>query len=81
MNKKLQVLKYVLADFIAAALAWMLFFIFRKYSLEPVVLDRLAEIFDDRNLYLGLVIVPLFWLLIYGIVGTYNISKIFRKSV
>ena len=80
MNKKLQAFKYILADFIAAGLAWMLFFIFRKYSLEPVVLDRISEIFSDRNLYLGIVIVPLFWLVLYGITGTYNISRIYRKS-
>jgi exopolysaccharide biosynthesis polyprenyl glycosylphosphotransferase len=80
MNKKLQAFKYILADFIAAGLAWMLFFIFRKYSLEPVVLDRASEIFSDRNLYLGIGIVPLFWLILYGITGTYNISRIYRKS-
>jgi len=80
MNKKLQVTKYVIADFISAGLAWMLFFIFRKYSLEPVVLQRLGEVFDDRNLYLGILIVPVFWLLIYSMTGTYNVAKIYRKS-
>ena len=80
MNKKLQVFKYVLADFIAAALAWMLFFIFRKYSFEPAVLQKITEIFEDRNLYLGIFIVPAFWLLLYSMIGTYNVAKIYRKS-
>ena len=36
MNKKLQVLKYILLDVAAAAIAWTLFFIFRKKYVEPV---------------------------------------------
>jgi exopolysaccharide biosynthesis polyprenyl glycosylphosphotransferase len=80
MNKKLQVLKYVLADLLAAALAWSLFFIYRKYSIEPTVMDHISDIFHDRNFYLGILVVPLFWLILYYILGTYNLHKIYRKS-
>jgi exopolysaccharide biosynthesis polyprenyl glycosylphosphotransferase len=80
MNKKLQVFKYIVADYISAATAWMLFFIFRKYSLEPAVLEKVTEIFDDRNFYLGIIIVPVFWLILYAIIGTYNVPRIYRKS-
>ena len=80
MNKKLQVLKYVIADLLAAAIAWSLFFIYRKYSIEPTVLDHLSDIFQDRNFFLGILIVPAFWLILYYILGTYNVNKIFRKS-
>jgi exopolysaccharide biosynthesis polyprenyl glycosylphosphotransferase len=80
MNKKLQVFKYIIADFLAAALAWALFFIYRKYSIEPNILDHLYEIFNDRNYYLGILIIPAFWLILYYILGTYNVNKIYRKS-
>ncbi len=80
MNKKLQVLKYLVADVIAAALAWFLFFIYRKYSVEPSTLDHVREIFEDRNFYFGIVVVPVFWLLLYTITGTYNVKRVFRKS-
>jgi len=80
MNKKLQVIKYLLADYLAAALAWSLFFIYRKYSIEPIALDHLSDIFDDRNFYLGIIVVPVFWLILYYILGTYNVNKIYRKS-
>jgi exopolysaccharide biosynthesis polyprenyl glycosylphosphotransferase len=80
MNKKLQVIKYLIADFLAACLAWSLFFIYRKYSIEPIVLERLTDIFKDKNFFLGITIVPLFWLILYYILGTYNESKIYRKS-
>jgi exopolysaccharide biosynthesis polyprenyl glycosylphosphotransferase len=80
MNKKLQVLKYVLADLLSAALAWSLFFLYRKSSIEKTVFDQLIEIFEDRNYYLGILIVPVFWLILYYILGTYNANKIYRKS-
>jgi exopolysaccharide biosynthesis polyprenyl glycosylphosphotransferase len=80
MNKKLQVFKYIIADLLAASLAWSLFFIYRKYSIEPTVLDHLSDIFNDRNFYLGILIVPAFWLILYYILGTYNLNKIYRKS-
>lgn len=80
MNKKLQVLKYIIADLLAALLAWSLFFIYRKYTIEPTVLDHLTEIFQDRNFFLGIMVVPVFWLSLYYILGTYNLNKIYRKS-
>lgn len=80
MNKKLQVIRYLIADLLAAALAWSLFFIYRKYSIEPTVLDHISDIFKDRNFYLGILIVPAFWLILYYLLGTYNVNKIYRKS-
>jgi exopolysaccharide biosynthesis polyprenyl glycosylphosphotransferase len=80
MNKKLQVFKYLLADVVAATLAWSLFFIYRKYSVEPGFFDHLSDIFEDRNFYLGIFVVPVFWFIMYFILGTYNVSKIYRKS-
>ena len=80
MNKKLQVFKYIVADFLAAALAWSLFFIFRKYSLEPGILRHVTEVLSDPNFYMGVAIVPVFWLVMYALVGTYNPKKIYRKS-
>lgn len=80
MNKNLQVFKYVFADLLSASLAWSLFFIYRKYSIEPTTLDHLADIFQDRNFFFGILVVPAFWLLLYYILGAYNKSKIYRKS-
>ena len=80
MNKKLQVLKYIVADVLSAALAWSLFFIYRKNSIEAAGHENLSRIFEDRNFYLGIIIVPLFWLILYYILGSYNQNKIYRKS-
>jgi exopolysaccharide biosynthesis polyprenyl glycosylphosphotransferase len=80
MNKKLQVFKYLLGDVVAATLAWLLFFIYRKFTIEPTVLDHLSAILEDRNFYLGILIVPVFWIILYIMLGTYNANKIYRKS-
>jgi exopolysaccharide biosynthesis polyprenyl glycosylphosphotransferase len=78
MNKNLQVAKYVIADLLSASIAWMLFFIYRKYSYNPEVLQNIHEIFSDPKFYLGIVTIPFFWLTLYIIIGTYR--KIYRKS-
>ena len=78
MNKRLQVFKYVFADAISAIIAWTVFFIYRKYTVDPSVLDNLKIIFQDQKLYLGLFIITSFWLLLYSIIGSYQ--KIYRKS-
>ncbi|MCD4747208.1 MAG: sugar transferase [Bacteroidales bacterium] len=78
MNRRIQVTKYVLADFLSAVIAWTLFFIYRKYSVDPNILENLGDIFIDPKLYWGIAIIPLFWIILYIIIGTYR--KIFRKS-
>ncbi|MEA3478268.1 MAG: sugar transferase [Bacteroidota bacterium] len=78
MNKNLQVFKYVFFDFIAAAVAWGLFFIYRKYAVDTDIFRHLNEVFQDNNFYLGITLIPLFWLILYTLMGTYR--KIYRKS-
>jgi len=78
MNKKLQVIKYVVSDVLSAASAWILFFIFRKYHIDHHVFDHPDLIYGDNNLYIGLLFIIFFWILLYFIIGTYH--KIFRKS-
>ncbi|MDP2423705.1 MAG: sugar transferase [Bacteroidales bacterium] len=77
MNRKLQVAKYVLADLIAAVVAWSLFFLYRK-SNDPSINITFTEIFDDPNYYVGVVVIPMFWLVLYILIGTYR--RIYRKS-
>jgi len=78
MNRRIQVLKYVLADYGASLLAWLIFFCYRKYVVDPNVFQHPEIIFTDSKLYIGLAIIPLLWILFYILIGTYR--KIFRKS-
>jgi len=78
MNKKLQVFKYILLDVLSAGIAWVLFFVFRKTYLEPLKYGYKIPLNFDDNFYYGLVLIPLYWILLYFIVGTYK--SIYRKS-
>jgi exopolysaccharide biosynthesis polyprenyl glycosylphosphotransferase len=78
MNRRLQVVKYVTADYLSAFIAWTLFFLYRKHAVDPQFFNHLNQVFRDPNLYLGIFILPLFWLLLYVLIGTYR--KIYRKG-
>ena len=55
MNKKLQVLKYILLDVFAAMFAWALFFVYRKTYIEPLKFGYEIPISFDQNFYYGLI--------------------------
>ncbi|HRY32160.1 MAG TPA: sugar transferase [Bacteroidales bacterium] len=78
MNKRLQVFRYVLADFLSAACAWGAFYSYRKVTVEPGSWEQFSLFFEDPNFLLGILIVPLFWLILYVIMGTYR--QIYRKA-
>lgn len=74
-NRRQDTLIYGIADFIMAMLAWALFFIHRK-SIEGVPFS--GAIFHDLNFYLGVLIVPTGWILLYSIFDHY--IDIYRLS-
>jgi exopolysaccharide biosynthesis polyprenyl glycosylphosphotransferase len=78
MNKKLQIALHVAADFISASAAWCLFFLYRKHILEAGKHDYDNALNTDFKLWLGLVFIPLFWILLYAGTGYYR--NIFRRS-
>jgi exopolysaccharide biosynthesis polyprenyl glycosylphosphotransferase len=78
MNKRLQVAKSVFFDLLAAMLAWIIFFVYRKHLTADIHTDLLYAAFHDKNLYIGLMIISVFWLLLYAMAGTY--LDIYRKS-
>lgn len=78
MNKALQTFKYVFADYLSASLAWSLFYLYRKFYIEPDKFGILPERIFDRQYILGIIILPLGWLLVYYLTGFYK--NIYRKS-
>ncbi len=78
MNRTLQTIKYLIADFMSALIAWALFFVFRKNYYIPIQNNWQEIILDDPKLYLGLIVFPFSWLLFYFFLGTYK--SIYRKS-
>lgn len=62
---------YTIADYITSAAAWMIFFFLRK-----LLLDQSFQ--TDQKFWLGIFFIPVGWILIYGLVGSYN--SIYKKS-
>jgi exopolysaccharide biosynthesis polyprenyl glycosylphosphotransferase len=62
---------YALTDYITAAIGWGLFFFIRK--------KILGEPFEaGYKLWLGIIFIPLGWLILYALVGSYH--SIYKKS-
>ncbi|MDR1725090.1 MAG: sugar transferase [Bacteroidales bacterium] len=78
MNRTKQRTKYIVSDLFSALLSWILFFLFRKISIENGDFDDINQVFSDRNLYIGMFFVPLFWLFLYYTQGSYK--DVYRKS-
>jgi len=62
---------YTIADYIAAAMAWVFFYFLRK-----LLLDQPLQ--TDEKFWLGTFFIPVGWLLIYALVGSYH--SIYKKS-
>ncbi len=77
MNKRLQVAKYVLADLVSACSAWTLFYLFRKAYLEPIKFGYKVPVVFDNNYWVGLLLIPVFWLGLYVMIGGY--SDVYRR--
>jgi exopolysaccharide biosynthesis polyprenyl glycosylphosphotransferase len=76
-SKPLHIAWYVVADFFTAALAWALLFFLRKYFLGLQVSDR-GQLNIDPNFWKGITLVPLSWVILYALAGTYQ--SLYKKS-
>lgn len=77
MGKRSLAILYVVADLSASALAWTLFFLFRKAYLEPAKFGYKVPVEVDGRYWLGLAIIPLFWVCLFLMAGGY--SDLFRR--
>lgn len=78
MPGKSKILFYILLDWLAAALAWLLFFIGRKVYIEHQPLENFKNYLFDSEFYKGIVLIPLAWVLFYFLSNTY--TNIYKKS-
>ncbi|MEO6254014.1 MAG: sugar transferase [Ferruginibacter sp.] len=62
---------YALGDCIAAILSWVSFYFVRKYIIQEAFVVGI-------KFYIGLVLFPILWLVVYYLVGTYN--ALYHKS-
>ena len=77
MNTKKQVAKYLFADWLTASAAWVVLFVFRKKVIESSKYGIEVPVVFDDNFYLGLLLVPVYWVAFYALTGQYK--GIFRR--
>ncbi len=78
MNKRLQITKYVVGDFIAAFTAWACFFVYRQLVIDAKVIGYDVPVEFGENFYAGVLLIPFYWLTIYTISGSYK--GVYHKS-
>ena len=80
--KKKRILPYVygLVDFVLSAVAWTLFYYFRKtYEVvDASTWQRFGIAFHDNSFWLAVLIIPACWVVLYGITGAYQ--SVYSKS-
>jgi exopolysaccharide biosynthesis polyprenyl glycosylphosphotransferase len=76
-GKQISIAWYAVADFITASLAWACFFFVRKWLLKETIADE-GRLQIDYKFFLGITFIPVGWLIIYLLVGTYQ--SLYKKS-
>ena len=75
--KKIHIIWYMVSDYIAALLSWILLYFTRRYLLSETIWTN-GHLYLNNRFWLGLTLIPPCWLIFYGMVGTYN--NIYKKS-
>ncbi len=78
MDNRKQIFKYLISDYASALASWTLFFSFRKIYVEPLKFGYHIPLNFSFTFFLGLALIPFFWLLVYYLTGYYR--DVFRKS-
>jgi len=75
---RLQVVKYMSSDYLAALCAWVLLFIYRKKLVLSDITNFDILMSCEPTLIFGIIVIPIFWILLYYIAGEYH--NIYHKS-
>jgi len=76
MQRKGSVGFLIFLDWITSAISWVIFFYFRKVSVEKVPFE-VSDAF-----YSGLLFIPLLWILLYYLLGTYHdVKRLYRIKI
>jgi len=78
MNRRKEIAKYLLSDYLASAVTWALFWTFRKFYIESQKFGISVPFQANGKFYAGLFIIPLCWIFLYAMWGLY--ANVYRKS-
>jgi exopolysaccharide biosynthesis polyprenyl glycosylphosphotransferase len=76
-SKRIHIIEYIISDYLAAILSWIILYFARRYLLsEPILINH--RIYLNNRFWLGISLIPVGWLILYGIVGSYH--ELYKKS-
>ncbi|MGB1050873.1 MAG: sugar transferase [Chitinophagales bacterium] len=68
----------VALEIFSVSASWIVFFLYRKLTIDGLVLQEGLSSFQDKNLYLGIVANGILWVLVSSITGRYH--KVFVEG-
>ncbi len=75
--KKIHITWYILSDYLAAVIAWLLFTIIRRELLREAVYTG-SHLDINRPLIIGMLLLPVLWVMFYFMAGSYG--SLYKKS-
>lgn len=78
MGRRSQTILHIIFDWLTAMAAWALFFAYRKVNIESRKFGEPMNLEITDTLLVGLVVIPLLWVGLYALTGTYR--DVLRKS-
>jgi len=75
-DKRIDSIIYAVGDYLAAMLAWAIFYYLRKAALLPDY--EISYLFHEENFIKGIVAIPIGWMILYAFFGEYG--DIYRFS-
>lgn len=78
MNRKVQRLKYLSSDFLAASVSWFLLFILRKGLIESPKFGFQVSVNFDLKFWVSVLGISVFWIILHYLSGYYK--QPYRKS-
>lgn len=76
-DPKIPIAWYAVTDFLTASLAWAIFFFVRRGLLSQPITEN-GALLTDTKFWMGIVFIPLGWLTLYTIAGSYH--SLYKKS-
>src|ERR1700733_11806807 len=77
-SRKIHIIGYIFSDYLAAILSWIILYFTRRSLLsEPILINH--QIYLNNRFWLGISIIPVGWVILYGIVGSYH--NLYKKSI
>jgi len=77
-EKRIHSTWYLLSDYLAAILAWIVLYFSRRYLLHENIYNEYGGLYLNNRFWVGISLVPLTWIIFYALVGAYN--SLYRKS-